>query len=84
MHVSETGFGIPAEALPGLFQGFYQVDRGEGRRRGGSGLGLVIARGLVAAMGGSVSVASTVGEGSRFSFTLPRARPAGRRPPARG
>lgn len=69
--VSDTGEGIPAEDLPNIFERFYRVDRSRARATGGSGLGLTIARRLVEAHGGKITVKSKLGKGSRFSFTLP-------------
>jgi two-component system cell cycle sensor histidine kinase PleC len=71
--VVDTGVGIPASALPRLFEKFSQVDRG-GRNRPGTGLGLVISKGLIEAHGGSISVSSTEGDGTTFTFTLPCAK----------
>jgi two-component system phosphate regulon sensor histidine kinase PhoR len=68
--VTDTGPGIPAQHLPRLFERFYRVDAGRSRELGGTGLGLAIVKHLVEAMGGVVSVTSTVGAGSSFSFTL--------------
>jgi signal transduction histidine kinase len=72
--VSDTGEGIPAEDLPNIFERFYRVDRSRARATGGSGLGLTIARRLVEAHGGKITVQSELGKGSRFSFTLPIAK----------
>jgi signal transduction histidine kinase len=69
--VSDTGEGIPAEDLPNIFERFYRVDRSRARATGGSGLGLTIARRLVEAHGGKITVQSELGKGSRFAFTLP-------------
>ena len=69
--VSDTGEGIPAEDLPHIFERFYRVDKSRARATGGSGLGLTIAKRLIEAHGGTIAVQSKLGEGSRFSFTLP-------------
>ncbi|MGB0387141.1 MAG: ATP-binding protein [Ardenticatenaceae bacterium] len=72
--VQDTGIGIPADALPYLFERFYRVDRSRARRSGGSGIGLTIARQLAWAMGGDLSAESDgPGQGSTFRFTLPLA-----------
>ncbi|MET0402691.1 MAG: HAMP domain-containing sensor histidine kinase [Cystobacter sp.] len=68
--VHDTGPGIPAEALPHLFERFWQV---EGTGKKGTGLGLTISQGLVEAQGGRMEVRSEPGRGSTFCFTLPRA-----------
>jgi signal transduction histidine kinase len=72
--VSDTGEGIPAEDLPNIFERFYRVDKSRARVTGGSGLGLTIAKRLVEAHGGKITVQSELGKGSRFSFTLPIAK----------
>ncbi|MCB9764249.1 MAG: HAMP domain-containing protein [Alphaproteobacteria bacterium] len=72
LSVADTGRGIPTDALPRLFRKFYQVQRGDTRVAGGTGLGLYICRQLTQAMGGTIRVDSTVGEGSRFTLTFPR------------
>jgi PAS domain S-box-containing protein len=66
--VGDTGAGIPAENLPHLFDRFWQA---RGARRGGAGLGLAIAKGIVEAHGGRMWVESKVGVGSTFGFSLP-------------
>jgi two-component system sensor histidine kinase KdpD len=70
--VTDHGFGIPAEDLPYVFDTFYRVRReGRARRIGGTGIGLAICKGFVEAHGGTIAVASAVGEGSTFAFVLP-------------
>jgi PAS domain S-box-containing protein len=66
--VRDTGAGIPAEHLPRLFDRFWQAT---GSRRGGAGLGLAIAKGIIEAHGGRIWVESEVGRGSTFTFALP-------------
>ena len=72
--VSDTGEGIPPGDLPHVFDRFYRVDRSRTRDTGGSGLGLTIVKRLVEAHGGTIQVQSEPGKGSRFTFTLPKAR----------
>lgn len=66
--VTDTGHGMPADDLAHVFDRFWQADR---TRRFGTGLGLVIAKGIVESHGGTIRADSTVGRGSCFQFTLP-------------
>ncbi|MBV5339589.1 MAG: response regulator [Deltaproteobacteria bacterium] len=68
--VSDTGIGIAEDALPQLFQKFYQVDSLSRPSLGGTGLGLAISKSLVEMMGGTIGVKSRAGKGSTFWFTL--------------
>ncbi|MEM7584058.1 MAG: HAMP domain-containing sensor histidine kinase [Acidobacteriota bacterium] len=69
--VSDRGVGIPRRSLEKIFERFYQVDQRLSRRAGGTGLGLSIVRHIVEAHGGTVMVASEVGQGSTFTVRLP-------------
>ncbi|MCA9733946.1 response regulator, partial [candidate division KSB1 bacterium] len=69
--VSDTGIGIPPEALEKLFESFTQVDASTTRKYGGTGLGLTISKQLIELMAGEIKVKSTVGKGSDFEFTIP-------------
>jgi two-component system sensor histidine kinase BaeS len=69
--VIDRGPGIPAEALPHIWDRFTRVDPSRSRESGGNGLGLAIVRKAVEAMHGHVAVTSEVGKGSTFSVILP-------------
>jgi two-component system OmpR family sensor kinase len=73
VEVTDTGVGIPPEALPHIFDRFYRVDQSRTRasRQGGSGLGLSIAQGLVQAHGGTITLYSAPGQGTRVTIRLP-------------
>jgi signal transduction histidine kinase/DNA-binding response OmpR family regulator len=71
--VRDRGEGIAPQDLPKLFQKFSQIDSSATRQAGGTGLGLVICKGIVEQHDGVMSVESTPGEGSTFYFTLPPA-----------
>ncbi|TDY22325.1 signal transduction histidine kinase [Paraburkholderia sp. BL6665CI2N2] len=92
--VSDTGPGVPHAQIPLIFQEFTQLDASRTRRFEGAGMGLTIVQGLVKLFGGTVEVASKVGEGTTFTVTIPvtpvaaaqpqdvatRAEPGGARP----
>jgi CheY-like chemotaxis protein/anti-sigma regulatory factor (Ser/Thr protein kinase) len=72
IQVEDTGIGVPLEMQDRLFQKFSQVDGSTARKRGGSGLGLVITKNLVELMGGKIQLESPgKGKGSRVSLTVP-------------
>jgi signal transduction histidine kinase len=72
IHVADNGSGIPADRLDDIFDAFYSTkdDRPD---KSGIGLGLTLCREIVEEHGGQMRVASTAGEGTTFSFTLPNA-----------
>ncbi len=74
--VHDSGPGIPEEDLPHIFERFYRVEKGRSREKGGTGLGLSIVKHMVQLHGGRVWVESSLGEGSRFYFSLPGFRSA--------
>jgi two-component system sensor histidine kinase BaeS len=72
IEVADTGIGIDPAELPHIFERFYRGSRSNEARGSGSGLGLAIVRSIVEMHGGRVAVESRVGQGSRFTVTLPR------------
>lgn len=71
LQVSDTGVGIPEEAIGHVFERFYRVDKARSRQTGGSGLGLAIVRNMVKRNHGTITVESTVGKGSTFTVSFP-------------
>jgi signal transduction histidine kinase/DNA-binding response OmpR family regulator len=69
--VSDTGIGMSEETLGRLFKRFEQADASTTRKYGGTGLGLALTQALANLLGGRITAASKVGEGSRFTFVLP-------------
>ena len=72
VEVSDSGEGIPAASLGRVFDQFYRAEESRNRETGGAGLGLAIAKGIVAAHRGEIGVESEPGAGARFWFVLPR------------
>jgi PAS domain S-box-containing protein len=77
IEVGDTGHGIAPDELPLLFTAFEQLATTRRGNKDGTGLGLAISRHLARALGGDISVASTPGQGSRFTLRLPLAAPSG-------
>jgi len=71
-YVKDNGIGIPPDKIDKLFTKFYQIDTSFSRKHGGSGLGLVICKGIVTSLGGDIKVESEVGKGTTFSFVIPK------------
>jgi signal transduction histidine kinase len=74
IHVKDTGYGIPAEDLPFIFDRFYRVRNNDVKDIEGNGLGLAIAKSIIEKHGGQISVESKPGKGSCFTITLPPPR----------
>lgn len=71
VEVSDTGEGIPPEALPRVFDRFFRVDQSRSRASGGTGLGLAIVQSIMLLHGGNVEIASQVGQGTRVTLRVP-------------
>ena len=71
LQVSDTGMGIPEDALSHIFEQFYRVDKARSRATGGSGLGLAIVRAIVQRNRGEITVNTVVDQGTTFTVTFP-------------
>ena len=71
--IIDNGIGIPKDKIGTLFKKFHQIDTSHTREHGGSGLGLVICKGYIEGMKGSIRVESDIRRGTTFFFTIPKA-----------
>jgi len=71
IEVSDSGIGIPAEALPRVFDRFFRVDSSRSHGSGGTGLGLAIVKSIALLHGGNVEIASQPGQGTRVTLQMP-------------
>ena len=74
VEVADNGIGIAKEDVPRLFERFFRTDKGRSREQGGTGLGLSIVKHILEAHGQAITLRSELGEGSTFSFILPKAK----------
>jgi signal transduction histidine kinase len=72
IRISDTGVGIPPEAVPHVFERFYRADKARSRQDGGFGLGLSIVKWIAEAHNGTVELTRNPGPGTTFTVTLPR------------
>jgi signal transduction histidine kinase len=76
IRVEDSGYGIPDEAKPHIFERFYRVDKARSRKAGGAGLGLSIVHDMVVRNGGSIDVRYRAGGGTVFRLDFPAQHPA--------
>jgi two-component system, OmpR family, heavy metal sensor histidine kinase CusS len=69
--ISDTGTGIPADALPRVFDRFFRADTSRGQASGGTGLGLAIVQSIMTLHGGTVEIESQLGQGTRVTLDIP-------------
>lgn len=72
VEIEDNAAGIAAEDLPHVFERFYRADSSRGTKKGGTGLGLAISKKIIEDHGGTIGVESNIGEGTTFSFTVPK------------
>lgn len=72
LEITDNGVGIPADALPHVFDRFFRADRARSRNTGGTGLGLSIVKAIALAHGGYVNISSKEGTGTQVRFEIPR------------
>ncbi|GAA0724268.1 ATP-binding protein [Clostridium malenominatum] len=70
--IKDSGKGIPSMDIPRIFERFYRVEKGRGRKEGGTGLGLSLVKHIVISFGGDIKVKSVLGKGSEFIIKLPQ------------
>jgi two-component system heavy metal sensor histidine kinase CusS len=75
IEVTDTGVGIPPEALPRVFDRFFRVDPSRSQALGGTGLGLAIVQGIMLLHGGKVEIVSQPGKGTRVILSMPASAP---------
>jgi two-component system heavy metal sensor histidine kinase CusS len=73
IEVQDTGAGIPAEALPRVFDRFFRVDSSRSKSSGGTGLGLAIVQSIMTLHGGNAEIASDLGRGTSVTLRIPAA-----------
>jgi signal transduction histidine kinase len=71
IEVSDTGVGIPADALPKVFDRFFRLDNARSQASGGTGLGLAIVQSIMLLHGGNVEITSQPGQGTRVTLRMP-------------